>query len=295
MKTSNKVQWEQVFSWHSLAFTISGVACAVLALKGFMIPNHFIDGGVTGVSILISEVYGIDISILILVLNLPFLYIGYKKIGKTFAVQASFAIFMLAIAMYFVEIPLVTSEKILISVFAGFLIGLGIGLVIRGGAVIDGLEVIADYTQKKSGVTTAEIILVANSILMFGAAYHFGIETAMYSILTYFTAVNTSNYIVDGIEQYTALTIISKEHEKVKSLIVQDIGKGISVYKGERGYLPDSFHIKSDCDIIMTIATRLEINKIKQQVTEIDPMAFFYIQTIKEVKGGLIKQIRKPH
>jgi len=295
MSKQTTVQWDQVFSWHSLVFIVSGVACAVLALKGFMIPNHFIDGGVTGVSILISEVYGIDISLLILVLNLPFLYIGYKKIGKTFAVQAGFAVILLAIAMYFIEIPLITSEKILISVFAGFLIGLGIGLVIRGGAVIDGLEVIADYTQKKSGITTAEIILLVNSILMLGAAYNFGLETAMYSILTYFTAVNTSNYIVDGIEQYTALTIISKEHEKVKSLIVQDIGKGISVYKGERGYLPDSFHIRNDCDIIMTIATRLEINKIKQQVTEIDPMAFFYIQIIKEVKGGLVKQIRKPH
>lgn len=295
MSKQTTVQWDQVFSWHSLVFIVSGVACAVLALKGFMIPNHFIDGGVTGVSILISEVYGIDISLLILVLNLPFLYIGYKKIGKTFAVQAGFAVILLAIAMYFIEIPLITSEKILISVFAGFLIGLGIGLVIRGGAVIDGLEVIADYTQKKSGITTAEIILVVNSILMLGAAYNFGLETAMYSILTYFTAVNTSNYIVDGIEQYTALTIISKEHEKVKALIVQDIGKGISVYKGERGYLPDSFHIRNDCDIIMTIATRLEINKIKQQVTEIDPMAFFYIQIIKEVKGGLVKQIRKPH
>lgn len=295
MKKRNEIDWKQVFSWHSIAFSVVGVISAVIALKGFMIPNHFIDGGVTGVSILISEVYGIDISLLIVVLNIPFLVIGYRKIGKTFAVQGTLAILLLAIMMYFVEIPTITSEKILISVFAGFLIGLGVGLVIRGGAVIDGLEVIADYTQKKSGITTSEIILLINSILMFGAGYYFGIETAMYSILTYFTAVKTSDYVVDGVEQYTALTIISKNEDAIKSAIVNEMGKAISVYKGERGYLPGAFEQKQDCDIITTVATRLEINRIKQMVHDIDPQAFFYIHTIREVDGGVVKKVRKDH
>lgn len=295
MKQDKGIDWGQVFSWHSILFSVAGVICAVVALKGFMIPNHFIDGGVTGVSILISEVYGVDISLLILVLNIPFLIIGYNKIGKTFAVQASFAVILLAVMIYFIDIPVITSEKILISVFAGFLIGLGVGLVIRGGAVIDGLEVIADYTQKMSGITTSEIILLANSVLMFSAGYFFGIETAMYSILTYFTAVKTSDYVVDGIEQYTALTIISKRDEAIKAMIVNDMDKAISVYKGERGYLPGAIEQKSDCDIITTVATRLEINSIKRAVFDIDPQAFVYTQAIKEVGGGIIKKVRKDH
>lgn len=168
--------------------------------------------------------------------------------------------------------------------------GLGIGLVIRGGGVIDGLEVIAHYTNKKTGFTTSEIILVFNSLVILGAALKFGLETAMYSILVYFTAMKTSDYVVDGFEEFTALNIISKDFDAVKSLIVNDFGKAISVYKGERGYLPGSFNLKYDCDIIMTIVTRLEIHRIKQEVSKIDPDAFFFVQSIKEVKGGIIKQ-----
>ena len=194
-----------------------------------------------------------------------------------------------------VEIPTITDDDFLIAAFGGFLIGLGIGLVIRGGGIIDGLEVIAIYSQKKSGFTSSEIILVINSIVILGAAFKFGIEAAMYSILVYFIAIKTSDYVVDGFEEFTALTIVSKEYETVKSLIVNDFGKAISVYKGERGYLPGKFEIKHDCDIILTVVTRLEIHRIKNAIYEIDPNAFFYVQSIKEVKGGLIRRPVKKH
>ncbi|MBL0099761.1 MAG: YitT family protein [Saprospiraceae bacterium] len=289
----NDLSWKSIISLHSVFYTLLGVICAVFALKGFMIPNHFLDGGVTGISILLHEVFHINISLLILIINIPFLYIGYHKIGKNFAVQAAISISLLAVLMHFTEIPMVTEDKILIAVFGGFLIGLGIGFVIKAGGVLDGLEVIADYTNKKSGFSTSEIILFVNTLIFLAAAFYFGIEAAMYSILTYFTATRTSDYVVDGFEEYTALTVISKEHELVKSIIVNDFNKAISVYKGERGYLPGSFDVKSDCDIILTIVTRLEIHRIKQAISEADPAAFFYIQSIKEVTGGVIKQKRK--
>lgn len=290
-----RIDWKIVFSPHSIVYTFLGVLCAVVALKGFMIPNHFLDGGVTGISILIHEVFHINISLLLIVFNLPFVIIGWDKIGKTFAMQAVVAIAMLVILINFIELPAVTDDKVLIAIFGGFLIGLGIGLVIRGGGVIDGLEIIADYTHKKFGFTTSEIILGINTLIFLGVAFELGLEPAMYSILTYFTATRTSDYVVDGFEEYIALSIISKEFEEVKSIIVNDFGKAITVYKGERGYLPGSFDIKHDADILVTVVTRLEIHRMKQTISKLDPTAFMYVQSIKEVKGGIVKQKRKHH
>lgn len=173
--------------------------------------------------------------------------------------------------------------------------GLGIGLVIRGGAIVDGLEVIAQFTKSKIGFTTSEIIMVFNSLVILGAAFEFGLEPAMYSILVYFTAMKTSDYVVDGIEEFTSLSIVSKEYDSVKSLIVNDFSKAITVYKGERGYLPGTFHIKHDVDVVVTVVTRLEIHRIKKAVSEIDPNAFFYVQSIKEVKGSFLKKHRKEY
>ncbi|TVR78564.1 MAG: YitT family protein [Chitinophagaceae bacterium] len=293
MTVSEKVNWNDIFSFKSIAFTVLGVLCALVALKGFMIPNNFLDGGVTGISILVYKIFGINIGIVLFVLNLPFLFMGYKKMGKTFAVQGLIAITLLCILLEVVEVPTVTNEKILISIFGGFLIGLGIGFIIKIGGVIDGLEVIAEYTNKKSGFQTTEVIMLVNSIIFLTAAFYFGIEPAMYSILTYFTATKTADYVVDGFESYTALTIISKEHDAIKSIIVKDFKKAITVYKGERGYLYNSFDTKHDCDIIVTVVTRLEIHRIKQAILAKDPKAFFYVENIKEVGGGVVKQTKK--
>lgn len=294
MHKANSVHWPSIFSARSLIFTFLGALCAVIAIKGFMLPNHFLDGGVTGISILLHEIFHVNISIPIVLINLPFIYMGYHKIGKTFAIHALLSILILAVLLQFLEIPTVTNDNILISIFGGFFIGLGIGFVIRGGGIIDGLEVIAEYTNKKFGITTAEIIMTVNTLIFLTAAYKFGLEKAMYSIMTYFTAMRVSGYVVDGFEEFTALTVISVESEALKSLIVNDFGKAISVYKGERGYLPGSFDVSHECDILLTVVTRLEIHKIKQAIFSVDPAAFIYIQSIKEVDGGQVKKIR-PH
>jgi uncharacterized membrane-anchored protein YitT (DUF2179 family) len=290
MRPFKKVNWKAVFSLRSIAFTLLGVLLAVIGLQGFMVPNNFLDGGVTGISILLLGFLDIHISILLIVLNIPFLILGFRKIGRTFGIKALIAVLLLAAGMYFIQIPVFTTDKVLIAVFGGFFIGLGIGFVIRGGGIIDGLEVIALYTERKSAFTSSEIILALNTLIIAVAAYRFGIETGMYSILVYFTAMKTTDYVVDGFEEYTALNIISSKSEQIKSLVVNDFGKAITVYKGQRGYLPDSFHIKTDCDVVMTVITRLEIHRIKEAIAEIDPNAFLFVNSIKEVKGGIVKR-----
>jgi len=289
-KTKNDViNWQHVWSLKNLFQIVIGASMAVFAMKGFMIPNQFMDGGVTGISILLHEILHINISIFILVFNIPFIYLGYKRIGKTFAVQTSLAVILLTIGLLFVNIQPVTTDKLLIAIFGGILIGTGVGLVIRSGGVIDGAEVIAVFTKRRTGFSNSEIIMLFNTFIFAGAAFHFGLETAMYSLITYYGATRATDYVVDGIEQYTSINIISAHYESVKSLLVNELGKGITVYKGERGYLPGSYDIKTDCEIIVAIVTRLEINQIQEAIIEIDPKAFIYMQSLNEATGGLLK------
>ena len=286
---SDYINWENISNPKNLLQILIGSAMAVFAMKGFMIPNQFMDGGVTGISILLHEISHIPISIFIVVFNLPFIYLGFKRIGKTFAVQTSLAIFLLTLGLIFIDIKPVTTDPLLIAIFGGILIGTGVGLVIRSGGVIDGAEVIAVFTRRRIGFSNSEIIMIFNTFIFAGAAFHFGMEKAMYSLITYYAATRATDYIVDGIEQYTAINIITSQQDKIKDLLVNELGKGITVYKGERGYLPGSFDIKTDCEIIVSIVTRLEINQIQEAITEIDAKAFVYIQSINEASGGILK------
>ena len=283
------IEWKRVLNLGNMLLIITGVSLAVLAMKGFMIPNHFIDGGVTGISILLHAMFDVNISLLVIGINLIFIYLGYKRIGKTFAVQTAIAIALLSVGLIFVNIKPITEDKLLIAIFGGILIGSGMGLVIRGGGVIDGAEVVAVFTRRKTGFSNSEIIMLINSIIFGIAAFQFGIETTMYCIITYFTASRATDYVVDGIEEYTAMNIVSWQQEEVKSFLVNELGKGITVYKGERGYLPGSFDTKTDCEIIVTIITRLEIKQIQDALLKIDPKAFIFVESIKEAAGGILK------
>ena len=292
MKTSyvsDRIDWKKVWSPNNLLLIVFGTGLAVLAMKGFMIPNRFMDGGITGISILLHEIFHINISFLVIILNVLFVYLGYKRIGKTFAVQTSIAVILLSIGLLFIDINPITKDKLLIAIFGGILMGTGVGLVIRGGGVIDGAEVIAVFTGRKTGFSNSEIILLINTVIFAVAALQFGIETAMYSIITYFTATRAINYVVDGIEEFTAMNIISSQPEEIKRFLVNDLGKGITVYKGERGYLPGSFEVKTEADIIVTIVTRLEVKQIQDALITIDPKAFIYVQSIREAAGGILK------
>ncbi|MFD1016706.1 YitT family protein [Winogradskyella rapida] len=286
----NPLDLRSVLSFKSLLLKIIGVSCTVIAIKGFMIPNLFLDGGLLGISILIHEFYHIDVSIPLILLNLPFVYIGYKKFGKNFAAHTFISLVFLGLLLSVLTVPTVTQDHFLVAVFGGVFIGLGIGLIIRGGGVIDGLEVIAAYTNTKFGLTTTEIIMAINTTIFLIIAFFLGLEKAMYSIITFFTALKISDYVVDGFEKLISLTIISPNDQLIKELIVNQFNKPITIYKGERGNLPGSYDIKHDCEVIVTVVTRLEVHKMRKAIAKADPKAFMFIQNINEVDGGLISR-----
>lgn len=255
-----------------------------------MIPNLFLDGGLIGISILIHEFYHIDVSIPLILLNLPFVYIGYKKIGKNFAFHTFISLVFLGLLFSILPIPAITEDHFLVAVFGGVFVGIGIGFVIRSGGVIDGLEVIAEYTNKQFGLSTTEIIMAINTTIFLIIALFLGIDKAMYSIITFFTALKVSDYVVDGFEKLISLTIISPNDHVIKDLVVNKFNKPITIYKGERCNLPRSYDVKNDCEIIVTVVTRLEVHKVKKAIRKADPSAFMFIQNIREVDGGVISR-----
>ena len=267
---------------------IFGVIIAAFALKSFLVPNHFFDGGITGMSLLIHELYHLNLGILIVVFNLPLVIISYFSVGKRFAIRTFLSVLLLAICLWLLPSVDITHDKLIVAIFGGVFLGIGIGLVMRAGAALDGIEVLALYTLKKTSFTITEIILGINIIIFSIAALKFGIETSLYSVLTYFCATRTIDYVVEGIQAFTGVTIISAESEEIKHQLVNELGRGITVYKGERGFLPGKFDVSTDCDIIYTVVTRLEMRKLKNLIYDIDPNAFVFANTIKEASGGII-------
>jgi len=248
-------------------------------------PSEFIDGGVTGISLLISTLTGFKLSYLIILINIPFVVLGYKQIGKTFAVKTAFAIAALAIMLIVAPFQPITHDKLLIAFFGGLFLGGGIGLAMRGGCVIDGTEVLALYISKNSLLTVGNIILILN-IMIFGvAAVFLGMETAMYAILTYLSASKTIDFVVNGLEQYIGVTIISEKKEEIRQFLLNDMKRGVTVYKGEGGY-----GIKKEIDILYTVVTKLEMGKLQTEIRQIDPDAFVVQQQISDIKGGVVKR-----
>lgn len=247
--------------------------------------SRFIDGGVTGISMLLADVVGFPLAIWILVINLPFVALGFLQVGKKFAVKSALAIGGLALCLAFVKYPDVTPDKLLTAIFGGFFIGAGIGLAIRGGAVLDGTEIAALLVSKTSHLLrVGDVILILNIFIFLAAAFFLGIESALYSILTYFAASKTIDFILHGIEEYTGITIVSAHSEEIRSVILGDLGRGVTIYKGRGGFS------EADQDILFCVVTRLEIAKVRKIVDEIDDSAFVVIQAISDAGGGLIKK-----
>ncbi|GAC1424415.1 MAG: hypothetical protein NVS1B13_03050 [Flavisolibacter sp.] len=269
---------------------VAGVLVAGFALKGFLVPNRFFDGGITGISLLIHEVYHFNLAYAIIIFNLPLVVASYFLVSKRFALKTLTSVILLGTCLLLIPYPTITSDKLLISIFGGVFIGLGIGLVMRAGCALDGIEVLALYTLRRSSFTITEIILGINIVIFTIAAFRFGIETALYSVLTYFAASRMIDYVIEGIQAYTGVTIISGESEAIKYKLVNELGRGITVYKGERGFLPGKFEVSSECDIIFTVITRLELRKLKNLVYETDSKAFVFASTMREASGGIIKR-----
>ncbi|MBC7828764.1 MAG: YitT family protein [Chitinophagaceae bacterium] len=266
-----------------------GIFSAGFGLKSFLLPSDFIDGGATGISLLLAEITGLPIYFLILLVNIPFIFFGYHQIGKTFTIKTIVTISALAIVLAFVEYPIVTSDKLLVAVFGGFFLGAGIGLTVRGGAVLDGTEVLAIFISKKTNATIGDIIAVINVVIFSTAAYFLSIESALYSMLTYIAASKTVDYIIEGIEEYTGVTIISPKSEEIRQVITEKLGRGVTEYKGSGGFGKRGY-TRMDMNIIFTVVTRLEISRLRTEIELIDPNAFVVMHSIKDTKGGMIKK-----
>ncbi len=276
-------------------YTIAGTIVSAFALKSFLVPNSFLDGGVTGISLLLHDIFHFNLGLTIILANIPFIIMGGFHVNWRFAVKTLTCVILLAACLEFIPYPLVTTDKLIVSVFGGFFLGLGIGLAMRGGCALDGLEVLALYTLKRSSFTISEIILGLNVIIFLIAAIHFDLQVALYAMLTYFIASRTINYVIEGLEEYTGVTIISEKSEQIKEKLVLQLGRGITVYKGERGFMKESFDVSQDCDIVFTIVTRLEVRRLKNTVHTIDPKAFIFTNTIKEAAGGVLVKRHKSH
>jgi len=265
---------------------VLGILSAGLGLKGFLLSSRFIDGGVTGVSMLLSNVLGFPLAILILVINLPFIALGYRQIGRSFAIKSALAIGGLSLCLAFVKYPDVTPDKLLTAVFGGFFIGAGIGLAIRGGAVLDGTEVAALLISKSSNLLkVGDVILLLNVLIFSAAAFFLGIEPALYSMLTYFAASKTVDFLIHGIEEYTAVIIISEKSEEIRQEIIRYLQRGVTVYQG-RGGLSNA-----EQDILFCVVTRLEIGRIKTVARDLDGAAFIVVHPLSDAEGGVIKRL----
>lgn len=285
---SNKKVKEAI---QSAVLMILGIFSAGMGLKGFLLSSKFIDGGVTGISMLIAETTGAPLSVLIFLINLPFLFLGYKRLGTSFAIKSALAIGGLSLCLALVHFPDVTHDKLLTAVFGGFFIGVGIGLAIRAGAVLDGTEIAALLVSKKAQILKVnDVILLLNVVIFSTAMFFLGVESALYSILTYLAASQMIDFMLNGIERYTGLTVVSAKGEAIRKRIT-DMGRGVTVYQVKSGYGKDG-QINDPRDVIFTVATRLEIPSIKKAILTIDPSAFIVQQSIDDTTGGLVKRKR---
>jgi uncharacterized membrane-anchored protein YitT (DUF2179 family) len=274
----------------NMALIIAGIFSAGFGLKGFLLSSRFIDGGVTGISMLIAEVSGLPLAVLIFVINIPFVLIGYKQIGLRFALKSGLAILGLALCLFFVRFPDVTPDKLLTAVFGGFFIGAGIGLAIRAGAVLDGTDIAALLVARQSHVLrVGDVILVLNIFIFLAAAFFLGIESALYSILTYVAASKTIDFLIHGVEEYTAITIVSPRSDEIREAITNGLGRGVTVMRGAGGKGSTGVS-EGEISILYCVVTRLELGGVMDRVLSIDDTAFVTTHPLSNVQGGLIKK-----
>ena len=270
-------------------FIATGILSAGMGLQGFLLSSRFIDGGVTGVSMLLAKVLGLPLSALILIINLPFIALGYRQIGRDFAIRSAAAIVGLSVCLATIHYPDVTPDKLLTAVFGGFFIGAGMGLAMRGGAVLDGTDIAALLISKRSHLfRVGDVILGLNIVIFLTAAFFLGVDSALYSILTYVAASKTLDFLLHGIEEYTAITIVSEQSDPIRQAITGVLGRGVTVYKGRGGMTG------ADQDILFCVVTRLEIGKVLDIAQKIDPSAFIVVHPLADAKGGVLKKTA-PH
>jgi uncharacterized membrane-anchored protein YitT (DUF2179 family) len=268
----------------AILITLGAILMAT-GLEIFLVPNKVIDGGVTGISIMLSHVTGLELGIFLFVLNLPFVYLGFKQMGKTFAISTVYGIFVLAVfTSLFHPIPAFTDDILLATLFGGMILGIGVGLVIRNGGALDGTEVLALVVSKRVPFSVGNIIMFINLFILGAAGFVYSWDRAMYSLLAYVIAVKALDTVVDGLEESKSVWIISDYADEIGEAINARLGRGVTYLKGRGAYSGD------DKKVIFSIVTRLEESKLTTIVEDIDPAAFLAIADISEVRGGRFKK-----
>lgn len=279
--------WQEIKSY---VLIILAILSAGMGIKGYLLSSHFIDGGVTGISMLLDYIFDWPIAILIPVINLPFIILAYFQLGLKFAIKTVIAIAGLSLCLAFLPYPDVTHDKLLTALFGGFFIGLGIGLAIRGEAVLDGTEIAALLLSKNvSFLRVSDVILILNVIIFATAVFFLGVEPASYSILTYFAASKTIDFLLYGLDEYTGVTIISEKNNAISKLIKNELKRGVTVYQGKGGYGKSGEKIY-ETEILFTVVTRLEVGTLQNLVRAVDEDAFIIQNSINDIRGGMVKQ-----
>lgn len=268
----------------SLVAIVVGVSISTLGLAGFLVPAGFIDGGVTGISMLLARVTGWPLSALLIAVNLPFVIIGYRHIGRRFAIQSLAAIVVQSVFLEVIPFPEATHDKLLAATFGGFFTGAGVGLAIRGGCVLDGTEILAVLISKRSFATVGEVVLIMNAAIFSVAALTLGIEAALYSTLTYFAGSKTIDYVLHGIEAYHGVLIVSDKHDEIRQAILSALGRGVTTLVAKGGFT------EANRQVLFCVVTRLEITRLENVVKAQDAAAFFVVLQVHDASGGRVKQ-----
>lgn len=262
-------------------FIVLGAFLVALGLELFLVPNAIIDGGIIGLSIIFSYISGFQLAIFIFVFNLPFMLIGYKQIGKTFALNTLISVSLLALFSLMVHgVAPLTKEPMLASIFGGIILGIGVGTIIRNGGALDGTEIIAIIIAKKTGFSVGEVVMFFNIFILGSAGFVFEWDSAMYSLITFFIAFKTIDTVIEGIDESKSVTIISNNSEEISAAIIARLGRGVTHLYGKGGYTGE------DKELLYCIVTRLEVAKLKSIVHEHDPDAFIAIEHVADVMGG---------
>jgi uncharacterized membrane-anchored protein YitT (DUF2179 family) len=265
-----------------------GVLMASIGLKAFLLPNGFLDGGVTGIAILISEMTGVDISILLIIISIPFLVLAWRTLSARIAIKSSVSIVALAFIIHYENFESITDDKLLIAIFGGLFLGAGIGVSIKNGAVLDGSEVLGVYLHDRFGISIGTIILGFNVLLFGVTAVLLSVEVAMYSILTYLVTAKVIDFVMKGFEDYIGFTIVSESYEEIEEAILNKLGAGLSSYQGARGVGHGGE--RKNFNIIHTVINRIDQRKLIRIVDEIDEKAFMIEFDVNKIHGGIMRR-----
>ena len=290
MKNNNKVSLlrrrKTAMDWiKKYLVLIIGSLIYSAGLEIFLVPNNIIDGGIVGISIMASYLTGIPFGVYMLILNLPFLYLGYKQIGKTFAISTIISIIALSIFSEFLEpVPQITQDYFLAAIFGGIIAGAGVGLVIRQGGSLDGTEITAIILDRKTSFSVGEVVMFFNPFILGAAGFVFGWDKAMYSLVAYFIISKMIDVVLKGLDESYAVMIVSDEYEEIADALMHRLGRGVTYLHGQGAYTGD------DKQVLYCVVTRLEVVKLKEIALEKDETAFVTINPVHDIVGGRFKK-----